>query len=401
MAKCRVGLWIVGAKGAVAVTTILGLVSLKKKQSSTVGLASELPRFQNLDLVDWSQIVIGGHEIRKTTLLDEIQQIHEHNHVFDSNVISKCKTEISKIEKNIKPGILVNVGETIKKLADKKLLQKKETPKQAMSRVMRDLKKFQSTHELDNVVVVNLSSTEPAVDVKKIPKTWDKVEKTLEKADTCPLAASSIYAAAAILNGMPYVNFTPSVGSSCTAIEKLANDREVCHMGRDGKTGETLMKSVLAPMFAARHLNVMSWVGHNIFGNRDGEVLDDPVNKQAKVTSKDQLLGQILGYSPQTLVTIEYIKSLGDWKTAWDHIHFQGFMGTPMTLQFTWQGCDSLLAAPLAIDLFRFTELSARRGETGLLTHLACFFKSPTGVIENDFVRQYQLLETWAEMVGL
>ena len=94
-------------------------------------------------------------------------------------------------------------------------------------------------------------------------------------------------------------------------------------MGHDGKTGETLLKSVLAPMFAARNLQVMSWVGHNIFGNMDGKVLDDPANKQAKVASKDHLLQQILGYTPQTLVSIEYIESLGDWKTAWDHIHFQ------------------------------------------------------------------------------
>ena len=131
-------------------------------------------------------------------------------------------------------------------------------------------------------------------------------------------------------------------------------------MGYDGKTGETLLKSMLAPMFANRNLQVMSWVGHNIFGNMDGKVLDDPANKKSKVTSKDRLLGEILGYSPQTLVTIEYIASMGDWKTAWDHIHFQGFLGTPMTLQFIWQGCDSLLAAPLVLDLVRFTERAWR-----------------------------------------
>jgi myo-inositol-1-phosphate synthase len=167
-------------------------------------------------------------------------------------------------------------------------------------------------------------------------------------------------------------------------------------MGHDGKTGETLMKSVLAPMFAARNLEVMSWVGHNIFGNLDGRVLHDPSNKKTKVRSKDRLLHQILGYSPQTLVSIEYIESLGDWKTAWDHIHFKGFLGTPMILQFTWQGCDSILAAPLAIDLVRFTELAYRGGDRGLLTFLASFFKSPIGIAENDFVRQFQLLEQWA-----
>ena len=140
----------------------------------------------------------------------------------------------------------------------------------------------------------------------------------------------------------------------------LAAQRGTCHAGHDGKTGETLLKSVLAPMFAARNLEVMSWVGHNIFGNLDGLVLDDPANKAAKIKGKDQLVRQILGYDPQTLVSIEYIRSLGDWKTAWDHIHFRGFLDTPMTLQFTWQGCDSLLAAPLVLDLVRFVELSHR-----------------------------------------
>jgi myo-inositol-1-phosphate synthase len=209
------------------------------------------------------------------------------------------------------------------------------------------------------------------------------------------LPASALYAIAALDLGHPYINFTPSVGSGLPAICDLALRRETCHMGHDGKTGETLLKSVLAPMFAKRTLQVMSWVGHNIFGNMDGVVLDDPANKATKVTSKDRLLGQIFGYTPQTLVTIEYIKSLGDWKTAWDHIHFRGFLGTPMILQFTWQGCDSLLAAPLVLDLVRFAERARRAGDTGLLTFLASFFKSPLGTEENDFHRQFQELEAW------
>jgi myo-inositol-1-phosphate synthase len=152
------------------------------------------------------------------------------------------------------------------------------------------------------------------------------------------------------------------------------------------------MKTVLAPMFAMRNLQVMSWVGHNIFGNRDGLVLDDPSNKSSKVDTKDRVVTQILGYKPSTLVTIEYVPDMGDWKTAWDHIHFQGFLGTKMVLQFTWQGCDSLLAAPLAIDLARLADLEKRRGGRGLMRHLASFFKSPEGVEEHDFFKQFDLL---------
>ena len=170
--------------------------------------------------------------------------------------------------------------------------------------------------------------------------------------------------------------------------------------GKDGKTGETLMKSVLAPMFALRNWRILSWVGHNIFGNRDGQVLDDPANKASKIQTKDQVVSSIVGYKPQTLVSIEYIESLDDWKTAWDHIHFQGFLGVKMMMQFTWQGCDSLLAAPLVIDLARLALLSQRRGEVGVLKHLACFFKSPMGTAEHDFFRQFDLLHQYVRGLG-
>ena len=132
------------------------------------------------------------------------------------------------------------------------------------------------------------------------------------------------------------MNLTPSRGATMPALEELAVERQVPHAGQDAKTGETLLKSVLAPLFARRNLKVLSWVGHNILGNRDGQVLADPSNKMSKVRSKDALLAELLGYRPQSHVSIEYIESLDDWKTAWDHIHFEGFLGTKMTLQFTW-----------------------------------------------------------------
>jgi myo-inositol-1-phosphate synthase len=109
------------------------------------------------------------------------------------------------------------------------------------------------------------------------------------------------------------------------------------------------------------------------------------------------LIREILGYRPQTLVSIEKIADMGDWKTAWDHIHFSGFLGLPMTLQFTWQGCDSVLAAPLVLDLVRFAELAHRRGQVGQMPFLASFFKSPYGSSEHRFDRQFQMLEEWAE----
>src|SRR5262249_15040021 len=119
-------------------------------------------------------------------------------------------------------------------------------------------------------------------------------------------------------------------------------------------------------------------------------------NKASKVQTKDQVISAIVGYKPQTLVTIEYIESLDDWKTAWNHIHFRGFLNTKMTLQFTWQGGDSLLAAALMLDLSRLALFAQRRGEVGVLKHLACFFKDPMGVQEHDFFKQFAMLEKYA-----
>ena len=398
MARNRIGVWFVGAKGGVASTAIVGLLALKKGLTRTTALVSELPQFQSLDLIDWKDLVLGGHEIRDLHSYEEAMRLSVESRAIDADLIGKLKSELDKLDKVIRPGTVLNGGATIEGLA-MSALRKPETPREAIDRIQSDLKKFADDNKLAHVVVVNVASTEPPVDAAQFPARWNELAKLLDKPKKCPLPASSIYAIAAFELGYSHLNFTPSLGSSLPALDELARERGARHMGYDGKTGETLMKSVLAPMFAKRNLNVMSWVGHNIFGNMDGKVLDDPVNKKAKVTSKDKLLGKILGYPPQTLVSIEYIASLGDWKTAWDHIHFRGFLGTPMTLQFIWQGCDSLLAAPLVIDLVRFTERAWRNGDVGLLGFLSSFFKSPLGTDEHDFAIQFQWLEQWAAQV--
>lgn len=399
MARRRIGVWLLGAKGGVATTVTVGLIALRKGLTGDHGLVSQLPQLADLELADWKDFVLGGHDIRQSPLYDEAMKLHNVSHVIDEHLINRAKADLDRIDQNIRPGVLLNVGATIEKFAEGELRELHETPRAAIERVQADLKQFVADNKLDQLIVVNIASTEPPVDVSQLPERWSDLSKLLDKPRKCPLAASSLYAIAALDLGYPFINFTPSLGSAPAAIRELALERDTCHMGHDGKTGETLLKSALAPMFASRNLEIMSWVGHNIFGNMDGKVLDDPANKKTKVTSKDRLLGQILGYHPQTLVSIEYIESLGDWKTAWDHIHFRGFLGTPMMLQFTWQGCDSLLAAPLVLDLIRLTERAHRRGDRGLLTFLASFFKSPLGVEENDFVRQFQMLEAWAAAV--
>lgn len=392
----RVGLWLIGAHGGVSTTVAVGLAALKLNLTQNWGLVSELHQFSHLDFVEWPEIILGGHEIRKTDSRTEAMLLAGVTPAINREMIIRCENELADFDQNVRPGVLYNVGDTIEKLADSHFVEIDTTARSAIDRIQSDLSEFYDNHQLTQLIVLNLASTEPSVDPLGLPQTWSELESTLGDAD-CRLPASSLYAIAALEKGWPFINFTPSLGSCPEAIHELAVAKQTCHMGHDGKTGETFLKSVLAPAFAQRHLEIMSWVGHNIFGNMDGKVLDDPINKETKVTSKDRLLGQILGYDPQTHISIEYIKSLGDWKTAWDHIHFRGFLGTPMIMTFTWQGCDSILAAPLVLDLFRFTELAASNGETGLLTFLSSFFKSPLGTTENDFASQFKMLSDWAE----
>jgi len=395
MARPGIGIWLIGAKGGVASTTIVGLAALKRRLVPPFGLVSSLPQFGHLRLAGWNDFAVAGHEIRDVRLVDEAMKLATTSRAIDPRLIESCQAELAEIDGRVRPGTIYQVGQTIEALAGD-AVPRGESARDAIDRVRDDMARFVETARLEHLVVVNVASTERPVDPASLPPTWAELEPLLDRAGPSPLPASSLYAIAALGAGHSYVNFTPSLGSAPEAIDELARLGNTRHMGCDGKTGETLMKSVLAPMFGLRHLQVMSWVGHNIFGNMDGQVLDDPGNKAAKVASKDHLLGDILGYKPQTHVSIEYIESLGDWKTAWDHVHFAGFLGTPMTLQFIWQGCDSLLAAPLVLDLIRFTELAHRRGETGRLTFLASFFKSPYGVREHGFVRQFQMLEAWA-----
>jgi myo-inositol-1-phosphate synthase len=394
--KQRIGLWLIGARGGVAVTTLAGLIAQRKGLADGAGLVTELPQFAAAGLPGWDQFVVGGHDIRTDSLVAELERLHRDSRVLSPQLIDACRPELVQFEANLRPGTLWNVGARIAQLAGDAPTDKlnDNSARAAIARIQADFDDFRARHDLATVVVINVASTEPAPTLDTWPATWAGVERMLDSAD-CPLPASSLYAIAALDRGLPYINFTPSLGAAPAGIDELARQRGTCHAGRDGKTGETLMKSVLAPMFAARNLHVMSWVGHNIFGNMDGQVLDDPRNKSAKLQSKDRAISEILGYAPQTLISIEHIASLGDWKTAWDHIHFRGFLGTPMTLQFTWQGCDSLLAAPLVLDLARLTATAQARGETGALAFLSSFFKSPLGDAHASFADQFRALEAW------
>jgi myo-inositol-1-phosphate synthase len=394
MSTRKVGLWLVGASGGVGTTAALGLAALKRGLTDTTSLVTALPMFGPLGLDEPAQFVVGGHEIRRAGFRQTVLELQQRSNIFDRDLTDACAPDLEAWEANLRPGTVLNAGAKIAEMADRPEATRFDNAKAAIAQIQSDLMAFREQHRLDAIVVLNVASTEPRFALGDVHASLPKLTAALERTPNV-LPASSLYAYAALQLGLPFVNFTPSTGSSMPALEELALQKGTCHAGKDGKTGETLMKSVLAPMFVMRNWQILSWVGHNIFGNRDGQVLDDPANKASKIKSKDALISQIVGYKPQTLVSIEYIQSLDDWKTAWNHIHYRGFLNTKMTLQFTWQGCDSILAGPLVLDLARLTLYARRGGETGILKHLASFFKNPMGYEGHDFFAQFEMLENY------
>lgn len=395
MATGKTGIWLVGARGGVATTVAVGLQALGRGDSATIGLVTETPLLAGLDLPGWDQLVIGGHEVRQGSLGESAREL-EAGRVLPPGSADRYAEELAEIDARLRPGVLFRSGGAIDTIADEPWVALCKTPRDAVDRITEDLRLFREANDLDRVVLVLLGSTEPSVEIESLPIDAAALDASLDDAKGCRLRASSLYAIGAARAEAAFINFTPSLGANCVAICKLFFGSGLPHAGSDGKTGETLLKSVLAPMFAARNLTVDSWVGHNLLGNRDGTVLADPEHKQAKLDSKQQLLEGLLGYAPQSHVSIEAIRSLGDWKTAWDHVHFRGFLGVPMTLQFTWQGCDSALAAPLVIDLVRLMDLALRRGEAGAIEPLGAFFKSPLGDASDALADQMSALVAWA-----
>ncbi|NBE57113.1 inositol-3-phosphate synthase, partial [Streptomyces boluensis] len=195
----------------------------------------------------------------------------------------------------------------------------------------------------------------------------------------------------------PYVNFTPSTGLHHPALAPVAASSGLPYAGRDGKTGQTLLRAVLAPMFLQRALAVRAWSGTNLLGGGDGAALADPAAAAAKNAGKERVLTDVLGTAPEGEVHIDDVPALGDWKTAWDHIAFDGFLGSRMVLQTIWQGCDSALAAPLVLDLARIVARAADTGLTGPRPELGFYFKDPDGHTSAALGEQYAALLSFAD----
>lgn len=376
----RTGVWLVGARGSVATTAVAGAAAVSAGLAPPTGCVTELPDFAAAALPGLGDLVFGGHDVTDITLLKRAEQLVRSG-VVPARLLELVAGDLAAADAEIRPGVRVPVAA--------------RHQAEAAAALAADITGFRVRNGLDRVVVINVASTEAPVGPHPAHASLPALTRALSTGiDVLP--ASSLYAYAALTAGCGFVDFTPSTGALLPAIDELARHLGLPYAGRDGKTGETLVKSVLAPMFAQRALDVRAWSGINLLGGGDGATLADPAAAAGKNATKGRVVRETLGRPVDGEVHIDYVADLGDWKTAWDHVVFDGFLGVRMNLQFTWQGCDSALAAPLVLDLARLMARAHASGQAGPVAELAFFFKDPVGEVDHALAVQYDMLRTWA-----
>jgi myo-inositol-1-phosphate synthase len=375
----RVGVWLVGGRGSVATTALTGAAAVAAGLAEPTGLVTTREPFTGAALPELGDFVFGGHDVVETPLALRAARLVDDG-VIPLGLPAALSAALEAAEAEQRPGITGH--------------EARVDPASALARIVTDLNSFRTRNDLSRVVVVNVASTEAPIEPNPAHADPGALMDAIDRGEGV-LPPSALYALAAIETGCAFVDFTPSVGARLPALEALAETHELPLAGSDGKTGETFMKSAVAPAFAARSLKVRSWAGMNLLGGGDGEVLGDPERVKSKLESKGRVLEEILGYPVEAPIRIEDVRDMGEWKTAWDHIVFEGFLGVRMKLQFVWEGCDSTLAAPLLLDLVRLMALALERGDAGVIPELAFFFKDPAGTNEHALHRQYEMLERW------
>ena len=375
----RVGVWLVGGRGSVATTTVTGAAAVAAGLAETTAIVTMQPPFARAGLPALGELVFGGHDVVETPLSVRAASLADAG-VLPRGLPAALVGALDAADAELRPGITA--------------VDARKTPRPAVDRAVADLDAFRLRNDLSHVVVIDVASTEAPLRAHPAHADAADLLDAIERGEAV-VPPSSLYALAAIEAGCAFVGFTPSAGARIPALEAIARARDVPLAGSDGKTGETLVKSALAPAFAQRALTVRSWAATNLLGAGDGATLADPDRLQSKLASKGRVLAEILGYAVEAPIRVEHVADLGEWKTAWDHVSFEGFLGVRMRMQFTWEGCDSALAAPLVIDLARLMALALERGESGFLAQLAFFFKDPAGTSEHSIHAQYKLLERW------
>jgi len=385
----KLGVVCVGL-GAVATTFIAGVELIRRGQAAPIG-----------SLTQMGTVRLGKRtEARSPRVADLVPLAALDDIVFgawdpfpDDAYVSALNAGVLDPARHLEP-----IGDALRAIRpmaaafDPAYVKKLDGPNVMPSRAKRamlegvrsDLQAFREQHGCDRIVMVWCGSTEVYIEPGPAHADLDAFEAAIESDDPS-ISPSMLYAYAALLEGVPFANGAPNLTVDTPVLRQYASDQGVPICGRDFKTGQTMVKTVLAPMFKARMLGMDGWYSTNILGNRDGEVLDDPESFKTKETSKLGVLDTILQPSvyPELygdldhVVRINYYPPRGDNKEGWDNIDFFGWLGYPMQLKVNLLCRDSILAAPLALDLALFLDLAQRAGMGGIQEWLSFYFKAP------------------------
>jgi myo-inositol-1-phosphate synthase len=414
-AEGKLGILIPGL-GAVATTLIAGVIAVNKGLAQPIGALTQMgnirigkrtenkyPKIKDfVPLADLNDIVFGGWDVYS----DNVYEAAVHAKVLEKDLLNSVKDELEAIvpmkaafDKNYAKNL---DGEHVKTGTRLELAQQ----------LMADIENFKAAHGLNRVVLLWCGSTEIYFEESDVHMTLEKFEAGLA-ADDKLISPSMLYAYAALKLGVPFANGAPNLTVDIPAMVELSKLTQTPIAGKDFKTGQTLMKTILAPGLAARSLGVKGWFSTNILGNRDGWVLDDPDNFKTKEVSKLSVLEEIFQpeLNPELYgelyhkVRINYYPPHGDNKESWDNIDIFGWLGYQMQIKINFLCRDSILAAPVGLDLALFSDLAKRAGMSGIQEWLSFYLKSPQAAPglrpEHDIFKQLMKLQnTLRHMMG-
>jgi len=384
----RLGILLAGL-GAVSTTLIAGVHAIRKGLAAPTGSLTQMgtirlgkrtdgrsPRIRDfVPLAGLDDLVFGGWDIFE----DDCYQAACKAEVLRRGLLDRVRPELEAV----RPWPAVFDRSYVKKLDGPNV--KAGTSKRDLAEQLRaDVRRFRETAGVERLVLIWCGSTEVYLEEAPVHRSLDAFERGLEASDPA-IPSSMIYAYAALREGIPYANAAPNLSADVPALEELAQRTGSPLAGKDLKTGQTLMKTMVAPGLKARLLGVSGWYSTNILGNRDGEVLDDPESFKTKEESKKSVLDHIL--QPELhptlyddlhhVVRINYYPPRGDNKEGWDNIDLVGWLDYPMQLKINFLCRDSILAAPIVLDVALFLDLAARAGMSGIQEWLSFYFKSP------------------------
>jgi len=387
-AEGKLGILLVGL-GAVSTTLVAGVESIKRGISEPIGSLTQMgtirlgkrtdnrtPKIKEfVPLASLDDIVFGAWDIFHDTAFDAAMNAG----VLDKDLLNQVSEQLN----SLKPMPAVFEQNYVKRLHGENVKTGKNKMELA-EQLIADIARFKADNNCSRLVMVWAASTEIFLEGSAVHESIESFEKGLYDSDPA-IAPSMIYAYAAIKSGVPFANGAPNLTVDTPALLALAEQNRVPICGKDFKTGQTLMKTILAPGFKSRMLGLDGWYSTNILGNRDGEVLDDPENFKTKEESKLSVLEHIL--QPDVyptlykdfshVVRINYYPPRGDNKEGWDNIDIFGWLGYKMQIKIDFLCRDSILAAPLALDLALFMDLAQRSGMKGIQEWLSFYFKAP------------------------